>query len=95
MGLEQIDLVMDVEDEFGITIDDRDDYGQSTATVGAFYDLVLRLIREHPESTLAERPDLEAYLWHRITAMVAKCGHNVKIKDITRQTRFIEDLGYG
>ena len=45
MGLEQIELVMDAEDEFGITIDGADDHGQSVATVGGFYDLVVRLVR--------------------------------------------------
>ena len=47
MSLEQVELVMDAEDELGITIDSVDDYGQSVK-VGAFHNLVLRLVREHP-----------------------------------------------
>jgi hypothetical protein len=95
MGLEQVELVMDAEDEFGIKIDSLDDYGQSVMTVGAFYDLVLRLVRELPRSELARRPDLESHVWNRVAVLAAKHGYDLKPEQITRETRFIEDLGYG
>ena len=56
MGLEQVELVMEVEDELGISIDADVDDGQSANTVGAFYDLVLQIIRADPQSELARRP---------------------------------------
>ena len=95
MGLEQVELVMDAEDEFGISIDSVHDYGQSVATVGAFYDLVLRLVRERPHSKFAHRPDLESHVWNQVATLAAKHGYGVKPPNITRETRFIEDLGYG
>jgi len=94
MGLEQVELVMDAEDEFGIKIEGVDDYGQSVMTVGAFYDLVLRLIRQsRPE--LAQRPDIESHVWSRVKVLAVKHGYDLKPEQITRETRFIEDLGYG
>ena len=86
---------MDAEDEFGIEVESVDDYGQSVMTVGAFYDLVLRLVREQPRSELARRTDLESHLWNRVAALAAKHGSDLKPEQITRETRFIEDLGYG
>jgi len=50
MGLQQIELVMDSEDEFDIAISSVDDYGQAVRTVGGFHDLVLRLVRVGPSS---------------------------------------------
>ena len=95
MGLEQVELVMDSEDEFDIKIDAVDDHGQSVNTVGAFYDLVLRHVRASPGSDLAQRTDLESYLWKRVAALAAKHGHHLKPEQITRETRFVQDLGYG
>jgi len=95
MGLQQIELVMNAEDEFDIAIGSVDDDGQAVRTVGAFHDLVLRLVRANPSSELARRADLEQYLWTRITALAAKNGKGLSREQITRETRFIEDLGYG
>jgi hypothetical protein len=95
MGLEQVELVMDAEDEFGISIDGADDYGQSVNTVGAFYDLVLRLVRENSTSDVAYRLDLESYLWKQVAVLAARHGSGLKPEQIRRDTRFSEDLGYG
>ena len=95
MGLEQVELVIEVENEFGIALDRADDYGQSAATVGVFYDMVLHAIRERPELEVTSRPDLESHVWTRLAAMAAEQGYGLKPEQITRETRFIEDLGYG
>lgn len=95
MGLEQVELVMEVEDEFGITIDSTDDHDQSVMTVGAFYDLVLRLIRENPQLEIAKWANLELHVWNRLTVLVTQHGYDLKPDQVTRETRFIEDLGYG
>jgi hypothetical protein len=94
MGLNQVELVMDVEDELGISIQAEDEYGQAVNTVGAFYDLVLRIVREKGASELLRRAELEQYVWDVVTRLAAKCGHGPKAAQITRETRFIEDLGY-
>ena len=94
MGLEQVELVVEAEDEFGIKIDSVNNYGQSVMTVGAFYDLVLRLVRQSG-SELARRPDLESHLWNRVRVLAAQFGYDLKPEQIERHTRFIEDWGYG
>ena len=84
MGLEDVELVMDVEDEFGITI--VSEYGLSARTVGALYDLVLRLVREQPRSELAQLPDLESHVWYRVAELSAKHGYHQEPRQITRET---------
>jgi len=95
MGLQQIELVLEVEDEFNISIDADDEFGQSAMTFGDFYDLVLRLVRADPNSALRQRPDLESLVWKRLSERAAQHGFGVRAQDITRETRFINDLGYG
>ena len=95
MGLEQVELVMDAEKAFAISIGSVDNYGQSVSTVGEFNDLILRPIRADPSSDLGRRPDLESYLRRRVVELSAQHGYGPKPEQIKRETRFIEDLGYG
>ena len=93
MGLEGVELVMEVEDEFAISI--SDEAAQQAVTVGDLYNLVLRLVRESETSPLRGRADLEEHVWSRVQFLAAQNGHRLRSKQVTRQTRFIEDLGYG
>ena len=93
MGLEYVELAMDAEEEFGISVPDN--ASQSVVTVGDFYDVVLALVREIGRSELRARDDLEEYLWSRVTALAAEHAYEVSRDDITRSSRFVEDLGYG
>jgi acyl carrier protein len=95
MGLEQVELVMEIEDELGIAIEAEDQYGQAVNTVGAFYDLVLRVVRESAGTKLLRRVKLEEYVWDVVAKLAAEHGYGLKAEEITRETRFIEDLGYG
>lgn len=92
MGLEQVEMIMDAEDEFGVKITDAQG---SVSTVGEFYDMVLCRIRSKANSDLAQRPDLEMHVWKRLAEIAASHGYDMKPEQITRETRFIEDLGYG
>lgn len=92
MGLEMVQLVMEAEDEFGISITDLE--AERARTVGDFYDIVLRLVRETGPDALRQRDNLDTYLWQRLATLVAKLG-GTRIEDIQRSTRFIEDLAYG
>lgn len=88
-----VELVMDLEDEFEIIIQNKDVY--ECQTLGLCYDLVLKLIREKPDSDLARRPDLEAYVWDMLTKFSAESTLEMKAHELTRDTHFINDLNYG
>jgi hypothetical protein len=91
MGLEFVELVMDCEDEFGISIPDA--AVGKVRTVGEFFDLILALIRSSGKPELRQRPDLEQYSWDRVRYFCIRPQKDFEF--ITRSTRFIEDLGYG
>ena len=96
MGLELVELVMDCEDEFGISIPDA--AVSDVRTVGEFFDIVLTLIRSTGKPELRHRPDLEEYAWDRVCSICGRLFLRMIQKDvtvITRSTRFIEDLGSG
>ena len=59
-----VELVMDCEDEFGISI--PDEAGGEVRTVGQFFDRVLALTRSNGKPGLRQRPDLEQYAWDRV-----------------------------
>jgi hypothetical protein len=84
---------MDAEEEFGIAIADH--AMQDVVTVGAFHDLVVGLVRAGGSPELRDRPHLEEHLWSRIRALAAEHGYDATPDQITRSTRFVEDLGYG
>lgn len=91
MGLEAVQLAMDAEREFGVSVPEL---LQRAATVGDFYDAIVPLIRETGTAELRARPDLEEYLWSRVKALVSE-PYGVGSERVTRATRFVEDLGFG
>ena len=91
MGLEMVELVMECEDEFGVSIPDA--AAGEIKTVGQFFDLVLALTRSSGKPGLRERPDLEQYAWDRVRYFCVRPQKDFAF--INRSTRFVEDLGYG
>lgn len=92
VGLEYVEFAMQIEDEFGITV--PNEVLKRVATVGAFYDAILPLVRETGSPVLCARTDLEDYLWSRVRALASE-PYDVAPETVTRSTRFAEDLGYG
>lgn len=92
MGLESVELVMDVEDAFGIRV--PDDLAEGVRTVGELAEAVLALVRTGGSPALAARPDLEAHVWQTVRRLAAKGARGVRPEDVTPATRFFEDLGY-
>jgi hypothetical protein len=86
-----VELVMDCEDEFGISIPDA--AAGEIRTVGQFFDLVLTLTRTSGKPEVRQRRDLEQYAWDRVRSFCVPPREDFTF--ITRSTRFIEDLGYG
>lgn len=91
MGLEMVELVMDCEEEFGISIPDS--AASDIRTVGEFFDLIVSLTRTEGKPELRLRPDLEAYAWDRVRFFCVRPQKDFSF--IQRSTRFREDLGHG
>ena len=83
---------MDVEDTFGISI--SDDAAQEILTVGQLHDEVLRLLQISDAKKWLVRPNAEQEIWKKLRELSADLASGVKASQITRETRFIQDLGY-
>ena len=92
MGLEHVELIMDVEEAFGIKIPDS--ALEKVHTLGEFHDLIAYLVHEQrPE--LAADPAFKTQLWPEIARFATRNGYSSNPETVTRESRFIEDLGYG
>jgi acyl carrier protein len=88
MGLDGVELLLAVEDHFGITATEAD--AEKMETVGGLHDFVFREVckREGAENVV------EADLWCQLLDLiVGQLG--VKKSRIHRDARFVEDLGAG
>jgi hypothetical protein len=93
MGLESVELVLNVEDAFGISI--PDDIASDVRTVGQLHSVILDLLRAKDDRAWLSRPDGEQAVWFKVATLAAKLSSGVRPADVTPSTRFIEDLGYG
>lgn len=93
MGLEEIELVIGLEDEFGISIPDV--IAQEVRTIGQMYDVILPMVRSHGKEAIRHKSDLEAFVWDTLCRRAAKLASGIRPSEITRDTRFAGDLGYG
>lgn len=92
MGLEIVELVMDVEQAYGIKI--PDDAISELYTLGDFHNLIARLVQDQ-QPELAAKSAFKDQLWPTIAHFATRNGYNSKPDSVTRDSRFIEDLGYG
>ena len=88
MGLETVELVMDVEDVFEIKIPDED--AQHVLTVGDLHQLCVRLIVEHhPQIEMHEAR--KAAVLHQLRTII--CNQlGVRYEKTGPEVRFIGDL---
>lgn len=86
MGLDGVELILAVEDHFGITISEAD--AEKVTTVGGLHDFVFREVckREGPENVV------EADLWCQLLKLIVE-QLGVKESELYRDARFVEDLG--
>ena len=84
MGLDTIELVMAIEEEFAITI--SDDAAAKLGRLGEIRDHVLLALNERGET-----PDPSA-VWERIKAIMRR-DHGVRDRDMTPDTHVVDDLG--
>jgi CYTH domain-containing protein len=82
MGLDIVEIFMRAEEEFEIEIPDAD--AEELVTVGALADYIE-----------ARRPEIgRDEVWRRVRAMVSD-EESVPMHLIERDTRWVEDLGFG
>ena len=83
MGLDTVELVMAIEDEFGIQIQNQD--AARLGIIGDLYDHVIQILKQRGET-----PD-EIKNWERFKAVVVQ-QTGVKPDKVERSTRIVEDL---
>ncbi len=88
MGLDGVELLLSVEDHFGITVTEA--AAEKMATVGGLHDFVFREVckREGAENVV------EADVWCQLLKLIVE-QLGVKESQIHRDARFVEDLRIG
>lgn len=84
MGLDSVELIMEVEDEFGIKIDNGEAGG--IRTVGD----MLRIVREKVGHREDSKVGDEA-LWDSLRAIIAE-ELRIPVEEMELESRFVEDL---
>ena len=92
MGLESVELVMDIEEAYGITVPDN--AMNNIYTLGDFHDLIDRLVKEQQPELWASA-SFPKKLWPDIAHFATRNGYNSEPDTVTRASRFVEDVGYG
>ena len=91
MGIEHVEFVFKLEKTFSITVSD-DERVLRLVTAGDVYDLVSAKMLN------TGRNVDPAALWSQLTDMILATGNfrdNGKLIVVTRQTKLIDDLGWG
>jgi len=103
MGLEMVEIIMEVEETFGIQI--PDDETAEVVTPGDLYDLIVQRLRtrDSVQSSVEQdygRPDMrsitwdEDHLWAKLQQIIADVL-GIQAADVTREAHFLRDLGCG
>lgn len=96
MGLDTVELVMEIEHEFDIDIPDPE--AEKIRTVGMLADFVWEQVREKVPSAALPPAPLHAPAPTSYEAVLAKVRHivasqfGVRLGDVHPHTRFVEDL---
>ena len=86
MGLDTVELVMTVEEEFALQISDAD--AAKMERVGDMHTFILKTLRERGESVN------DAQVWTRLCEIVVE-QLGVRPDEVTPTARFIKDLKAG
>jgi acyl carrier protein len=93
MGLDTVELVMEIEDEFNICIPDED--AERIRTVGDVYHFILAQ-KDRPVEHGCEPPSIGTpeEVWRKLTDVVVRVLR-VRPEDVRPEARWYEDLGAG
>lgn len=83
MGLDTVELLISIEDEFSIEFPNED--AARLGVLGDMQDYIVQALRERGES-----PD-ESLIWQRLTQVVVK-QLGVRPEEVTRSAHVVKDL---
>jgi len=86
MGLDTVELVMAVEQEFSLEIPDSE--SAKLVSVGDLYRFVLQTLRQRGDAVD------DAVVWTKLTNLIVE-QLGVRPEQVTPTARFIDDLGAG
>lgn len=88
MGLDSVELVMAIEDEFNLKI--PDEKAAKLDTVGKLYQYVIENYHENPNAL--RNVNFETEVWEKVKKVIVyQLG--VKPEQVTKQANFVYDLG--
>ena len=90
MGLDTVELVMAVEEEFGVAIANAE--AATIRTVGDLYWVVQGKLERGESTSAAARALTPPELWERVASIVAHEA-GVELGRVTPGARFLDDLG--
>jgi hypothetical protein len=91
MGLDAVELIMEIEREFGVDIPPRS--AENLETVGELYDwLKLRVINPDPDN--CSQAQFEQNIWERLELILVEKAKVRRFK-IKPEARIRKDLGLG
>lgn len=86
MGMDAVELLMSVEEEFGIQIPEFD--AEKMQTVDGMYRYIVGELERRGD------PRSEAAIWTTLTELIVE-QLGVRSEDVTPNASFVEDLGVG
>tara|TARA_Y100001933_G_scaffold221144_1_gene230810 strand:+ start:209 stop:496 length:288 start_codon:yes stop_codon:yes gene_type:complete len=93
MGLDYVELVMSIEEEFAIEIPDHE--AENIATVNDVFEYLKSELEKQapePEIGIAAGKNSSEEIWVRLVKVI--CAQlNVDAKEVRPETKFVEDLG--
>ena len=88
MGLDLVEIVMEVEEEFGVPID----HDTVPLTPGGLLDATLVALRIRHGERFEFDPNYPDQVWKQLRAMIAN-QLSVEVAEVTKTANFITDLG--
>jgi hypothetical protein len=92
MSLDMMEVVLEVEEEFGIKIPDSDIPMTDAISIGDLYDITLKRVREQSKSN-SQAGNLEDEVWERLKALLID-QLDLKPEQIVKSNRFYHELGF-
>jgi len=91
MGLDIYELVLEVEEEFGVKIPNAD--MQRIESVGDLFDVTVKNLREQQPERFASSPRCEDEVWERLKALLVD-QLALNPEQVVKPARFFDELGF-